>query len=110
MGPHLDKTMALLLERLGEFDTARASNDRSFSRPSRVDASRPATRLATRPVRHLFHGARGSPYELCVEFHWYCGSRVYAHRPVFIVNFETVLAMPNAVRKKWHRGRHAAQF
>ena len=31
-----------------EFDTARASNDRSFSRPSRVDASRPETRLATR--------------------------------------------------------------
>ena len=31
-----------------EFDTARASNDRSLSRPSRVDASRPETRLATR--------------------------------------------------------------
>ena len=40
-----------------EFDTARASNDRSFSRPSRVDASRPETRLATRrPVETTRRG------------------------------------------------------
>ena len=31
-----------------EFDARAVSNDRSFSRPSRVDASRPETRLATR--------------------------------------------------------------
>ena len=42
----------------------------------------------------LFHGARGSPYELCVAFHWYCGRRVYAQRPLLIVNSVSVLALP----------------